>query len=133
VTEICLDTSAYSNLRRGDARVLDFVRKAKRVLLPTVVLGELFVGYRLGHRTARNESELAEFLADSSVECPGIDELAASLYADILVTLRRAGTPVPTNDIWIAAIAMREGTPVLTFDEDFLAIRSVGVELLRYE
>ena len=50
--------------------------------------------------------------------------------AEIVLSLRRAGTPLPTNDIWIAAVAGREGVPVLTFDEHFSEIARIGVQRL---
>jgi len=59
-----------------------------------------------------------------------VDDEAASLYADIHVELRRAGTPLPTNDIWIAALAAREGAEIVTSDRHFEVVGRVGVMLL---
>ncbi|MGE0043396.1 MAG: type II toxin-antitoxin system VapC family toxin [Vicinamibacterales bacterium] len=127
---VCLDTSAYSQFKRGDARVAEVLDRATGVGVPAVVLGELGVGFRLGRRRHENERELAAFLAHPVVELLAVDDEVAGIYADIVLDLRRAGTPVPANDIWIAATAARWGAPVLTFDVHFQAIARVGTVLL---
>jgi len=131
VSRICLDTSGYSHLLRGDPAVVDVVRSARWVGVPAVVLGELRVGFLLGRRADDNEAELAAFLAEPVVETLRVDDEAARHYAEIVVALRRARTPVPTNDVWIAALAAREGATVVTYDEHFAAIRRVGARILR--
>jgi tRNA(fMet)-specific endonuclease VapC len=94
--------------------------------VPSVVLGELWIGFLLGHRREQNEAELGDFLAHPVVELLTVDEDVARLYAEIVVALRNAGTPLPTNDIWIAASAGRAGATVLTYDPHFAAIQRVG-------
>ena len=131
MSRICLDTSAYSHLKRGDRDAVEVVRSARFVGVPAVVLGELRVGFLLGRRRDDNETELAAFLAEPVVEMLRVDDAAARHYAEIVVALREAGTPVPTNDVWIAALAAREGATVVTYDEHFLAIRRVGARVLR--
>lgn len=130
VTRICLDTSAYSHFKRGHADAVDAIRSARDVAVPAVVLGELRAGFRLGAKAARNEAELRSFLASPVVRVLDVDDDASSAYADIVVELKRAGTPLPTNDIWIAALAAREGATVLTFDEHFERIRRVAKRIL---
>jgi tRNA(fMet)-specific endonuclease VapC len=130
VSRLCLDTSAYSHFRRGHPPVVEAVTSARVVLVPAVVLGELRAGFRLGRRAADNERTLAEFLATPVVETLDIDDEAASIYAEIVLELRNAGTPLPTNDIWIAAVAAREGATIVTYDQHFETIRRVGVLLL---
>lgn len=133
MTPICLDTSAYSNFQRGSPAVAELVRSSGRVLVPTIVLGELRTGFQLGTKRKRNESELRAFLAHPAVEILVVDDEAASRYAGIFVGLRRAGTPLPTNDIWIAALAAREGAIVLTYDAHFEKIRCVQAVVLTNE
>ena len=130
MTRICLDTSAYSHFKRGEAEVVDIIASARQVLVPVVTLGELRVGFRLGQRSAQNEKELRKFLAGPVVRVLDIDEEAAAIYADLVLDLRRAGTPIPTNDIWIAALAVREGATIVTFDDHFERIRRAGVRVL---
>lgn len=127
---ICLDTSAYSHFRRGNREATVLVSSAREVCLPCVVVGELLTGFRLGGKARKNETELREFLEHPVVRILDVDEEAASIYADLMVDLRRAGTPLPTNDIWIAALAVRDGTTVLTFDRHFESIRRVGSRIL---
>ena len=127
---ICLDTSAYSHFKRGDAAAIDVMSGASAVYVPVVVLGELRIGFRLGTRAGANERELAGFLSRDVVEVIDLDTDVASIYADIVVDLRRAGTPIPTNDIWIGASAVRMGVSVLTYDAHFEKMRRVSVHRL---
>lgn len=99
--------------------------------MPSVVLGELFRGFLTGRYRARNEDALAEFLSDPVVEEVPIDREVARIYAEIVISLKHAGTPLPTNDAWVAAATARVGAPLLTFDEHFQAISRIGTILLR--
>jgi len=126
VSAYCLDTSAYSNFRRGHRELVSLVDRADWVGVPTVTMGELRTGFLLGRRRERNESELAEFLTNPVVEVLAVDAEASRHYSEIVADLRQAGTPLPTNDIWIAATAARHGAAVLTCDRHFERITRVG-------
>ena len=129
----CLDTSAYSHFRRGDRQVVDLLDSAEWVGVPAIVLGELHTGFLLGARTRQNEEELNEFLENPVVQIVDVDGEVGRHYAEIVVDLRRAGTPLPTNDLWIAASAARVGALVLTYDEHFRMIGRAGAVVLRRE
>ncbi|HEX3361822.1 MAG TPA: type II toxin-antitoxin system VapC family toxin [Solirubrobacterales bacterium] len=126
MSSYCVDTSAYSNFRRGNEEVAALLDRAEMVGVPTIALGELRTGFLLGRKRERNEAELTTFLDNPVVRVLQVDAEVSRLYAEIVVDLRKAGTPVPTNDIWIAAIAARNGTAVLTCDEHFERIARVG-------
>jgi tRNA(fMet)-specific endonuclease VapC len=126
VSAYCLDTSAYSHFRRGHAELIALVDRADWIGVPTVTMGELRTGFLRGGRRERNESELEEFLANPVVEILTVDAEATRHYAEIVADLRHAGTPLPTNDIWIAATAARHGAAVLTCDQHFECIARVG-------
>ena len=126
----CLDTSAYSQFKRGQPEVVDVIDRAAWLGVPTIVLGELAVGFRQGNRRTVDETELERFLANPAVEVLPVDQDMAGLYADIVLDLKKAGTPLPANDIWIAAVAARHGASVLTCDEHFRAIARVGATIL---
>lgn len=128
---VCLDTSGYSRFKRGDREVVDILTSAREVLIPVIVLGELRTGFRLGRHDERNEAELLRFLSNPVVRILDVDDEASSHYADIVAGLRRSGTPVPTNDIWIAALAAREGATVVTYDEHFGSIGRIGARILK--
>lgn len=130
MNRVCLDTSAYTHFQRGDVGAVSVINGARDVGVPVVVLGELRTGFRLGARAQRNELELQRFLSHPVVRILDVDDEAASRYADLVVDLRRAGTPLPTNDIWIAALALREGATVVTYDGHFESIRRVGSLIL---
>jgi tRNA(fMet)-specific endonuclease VapC len=130
MSRYCLDTSAYSHFIRGDDRAVELIDRAEWLGLPTIVLGELRIGFLLGGRRTQNEAELVDFLSNPVVEVLGVDAEVSRHYAEIFVDLRRAGTPIPTNDIWIAAIAAREGALLLSYDDHFNAIPRVGAVIL---
>ena len=126
MSSYCLDTSAYSNFRRGNEEVAALLDRAELVGVSTVALGELRTGFLLGGKRRRNETELDAFLDSSVVEVLPVDSETSHQYAEIVAELRKAGTPIPTNDIWIAATAARNGTTVLTCDDHFERIARVG-------
>lgn len=126
MSRYCLDTSAYSRFRRGDESLTELLDRAEWIGVPAVTLGELRTGFLLGSRATRNEAELSEFLASPVVSELTVDGEVSRHYAAIVVDLQRAGTPVPSNDIWIAATAARAGALVLTTDVHFERITRVG-------
>ncbi len=126
----CLDTSAYSHFQRGHQEVVRLIDGAAWIGLPAVVIGELWAGFLQGESRDRNEAELAAFLDNPAVEEIAVDHGVSRLYAEVLVALRTRGTPLPTNDIWVAACAARSGAPVLTFDSHFASIERVGSLIL---
>ena len=126
MNRICVDTSCYSMFLRGDPRAVEIVTGARDVCVPVVALGELRAGFRMGRDQEANERRLRAFLANPAVRVLDIDDEATVHYADIVAALRRAGTPVPTNDVWMAAVAAREGAVVVTFDDHFSLIDRVG-------
>ena len=130
MSRLLLDTSAYSAFFRGDAQAKEAIQSADDIILNPVVIGELLSGFGQGRQRARNEKELAEFLAAPRVRVVAIDEETASRYAVILGGLWAAGTPIPTNDIWIAASAMQHGLEVLTADAHYARVPQIVVKAL---
>ena len=116
---LVLDTSAYSNLRAGHPAVLDHVAVAEVVLMPLIVLGELEAGFELGSRGKENRQVLSEFLSEPFVSVLSPTHDVARRYGQVFAALRRAGTPIPTNDLWIAATTLDCGGHLLTLDRDF--------------
>ena len=130
VQRLALDTSAYSKLRSGDTRVRDLIAEAEAVLVPTPVLGELHGAFALGSRTRENRAALSDFLAEPFVSVVPVSETVARHYGRVFAALRRAGTPIPANDMWIAACAIDQGACLLTFDHDFANIAGLDHILL---
>jgi predicted nucleic acid-binding protein len=128
---LLLDTSAYANFRRGHASVVEALATAEHVFMAAISLGELEAGFALGSRHRENETTLREFLAEPFVSVVAVDEAVAKRYATLFVQLRRAGTPIPTNDIWIAAAALHVGAELWTFDSDFEHVRDLRAHVLQ--
>ena len=124
---ICLDTSGYSAFKRGHDGALAVVQSAAEIVLPAVVLGELLAGFRIGSRERSNRRELDAFMESPRVRVAPLDFETAQRYAEILPYLRERGTPIPTNDIWIAATAMEWGLRILTTDPHFGRLPQVSV------
>ena len=123
---VSLDTTAYAHMRRGHAGVTELIARAEIVYLPSIVLGELEAGFLLGRRTAENRTTLGEFLDEPFTAVISVDEQVARAYGRLFAELRRAGTPIPVNDIWIAAATIAMGAHLLTFDRDFDKIDNLG-------
>ena len=128
--KILLDTSAYSAFMRGHEGVLDLVQRAKQIAVTPIVVGELLSGFRLGKRRRKNHDLLDRFLDSPRVESLPIDEGTARRYSDIVDHLRREGTPIPTNDLWIAASAMQHGLILVSTDSHFRKVPQISKEIL---
>jgi tRNA(fMet)-specific endonuclease VapC len=125
---VLLDTSAYSALWRGDQAILAAVRQSETIAIPAIALGELHSGFRAGNRCAENAAQLAQFLAKPSVLILDVTAETALRYAEVDVFLRKKGRPIPRNDVWIAAVALEHGLPLLTLDAHF---REIPLLLIR--
>ncbi len=104
---------------------------ASVVVVPAVVLGELAAGFTLGRRAEENRRVLAEFLAEPFVSVLEVTAATSRHYARIFAALRRGGTPIPLNDVWIAAATMECGGHLLTFDTDFQRITDLEHTVLK--
>lgn len=127
---VVLDTSAYAHLRVGHEDLSEWLAGASVVYLPVIVLGELHAGFSLGHRQRENEQTLRSFVSEAFVSIRETDRDIARRYGEIFSALRRAGTPIPTNDIWIAATTLVAGAHLITFDRHFAAIEGLPHTLL---
>lgn len=128
MTRMMLDTSAYSAFLRGHPEVKRALQLADEIYLTPVILGELLVGFMRGKHRKKNQWELQQFLASPRVSMMHLDEDTAERYAVILNALWKAGAPIPTNDIWIAASAMQHGCRLLTTDAHYQKVGQIIVE-----
>lgn len=120
--KIALDTNRYSDLCRGDEALAALVARAHSVWLPFVVVGELRAGFAVGARARANERTLQRFLAKPNVDVLLATEATTHHYATLFAQLRSQGTPVPGNDIWIAALALEHDLALVTRDHHFAHI-----------
>lgn len=120
---IALDVNRYTDFCRGVDSVVDTVRRAEDVHLPFIVVGELRAGFRSGQRAAENEVHLRKFLHAPRVRVLYADEATTQFYAELFAELRAAGTPIPTNDLWIAALVLQHDLTLLSRDRHFDCIR----------
>lgn len=125
---VMLDTSAYSALLRGHGEIKQAIQEAGEIFLNPVVLGELLAGFAMGGKDKRNRNILKEFLSSPRVELVTLDEETSERYAAIIAYLRARSTPIPTNDLWIAATAMQYGLKLLTTDTHYQKVPQIIVE-----
>lgn len=128
MTRVILDTSAYSAYMRGHPEVKLALQQAEEISLNPIILGELLAGFMRGRHRRKNEQEMGVFLSSPRVNVLGIDEATAERYAAIINSLWSSGTPIPTNDIWIAASAMQHGLRILTTDVHYRKVAQVLVD-----
>lgn len=122
ITNILLDTNAYSAFKLGQTEAVDIIQQAQNIAINSTVLGELMAGFAVGSREAKNRQELQQFLESSRVLVFPVDEVTAIYYATVYQLLRSKGRPIPTNDMWIAASALQHGYALFTHDNHFSAI-----------
>ena len=118
-----LDTNGLSAMADGESAIEPFVGKAAQVAIPVIVLGE----YRYGISQSRDhpyyERWLAEYLGKFRIL--DVDERTTLSYSAIRIELKKAGRPIPSNDIWIAALCRQHSLPLLSRDRHFDAVPGI--------
>jgi len=122
---IALDTNRYTDLCRGESTVVETVERAEQVWLPFIVLGELRAGFAVGNRGPQNEAILRRLLLKPGVAVLYPDDQTTHHYANVYRQLRKQGTPIPTNDMWIAALVLQHSLVLLARDVHFDALPQI--------
>ena len=117
--KVLLDTNAYTHLLRGDKDVLEALGRADTVFMSVFVLGELYAGFKGGDRESANRAQLDDFLRRPTVRVLTAMQETADIFGTIKHRLKKAGTPIPINDVWIAAHATESGSYLMTRDPHF--------------
>lgn len=115
----CLDTNTYVAFKRNDRDIVEFLECVDSIFVPAIVLGELYAGFYQGSRAKENMEELVKFLNVPGVSVLNVNTDIADRYGQLVRLLREQGTPIPTNDVWIAATAFEMGTRLVTYDKHF--------------
>ncbi len=116
---LVLDTNAYRRVMESEPAAVKLIRTCEVVLVPVPVIAELRFGFLNGTKGQRNEATLSRFLDQPRVETLVCDEETASQFAILKLQLKRQGTPIPINDVWIAALTLRHRGTLFTLDADF--------------
>ena len=124
---LLIDTNIYSYALRGDDGVVEVLRKSEQIGISVISIGELLSGFKGGGREKKNRKELEIFLDSPRVVVYPVDEDTSEFYAEIINNLREIGKPVPTNDVWIAAIAFQNGLKLYTKDIHFKTIPGLSL------
>lgn len=116
---ILIDTNSYAAFKRNEPIAVEVLRRVEYIGINTIVLGEILGGFKGGNKEVENKKELNQFLDSQRVYILEIDEETSEFYAKIYWDLKKKGNPIPTNDMWVAASAMRHGLSLFTYDEHF--------------
>ncbi|MBI4515205.1 MAG: type II toxin-antitoxin system VapC family toxin [Deltaproteobacteria bacterium] len=117
--KLAIDTNRYTDLCRDVAGVAETLEGVEGICVPFVVLAELRAGFAVGKRGVQNERTLRRFLMKDGVQVLFPDEQTTHHYASVYRQLRSQGTPIPTNDIWIAALVLQHNLTLYARDHHF--------------
>jgi tRNA(fMet)-specific endonuclease VapC len=125
---VILDTNGLSAVADGEAGLEPILRKAAQVAIPVIVLGE----YRYGISQSRDRKHYELWLTESlpKFRILDVDEGTTLFYADVRAGLKRAGTPIPSNDVWVAALCRQYSLPIVSRDRHFDAVS--GIERIHW-
>ncbi len=118
-----LDTNGLSALAEGDAALEPILRKANQISIPVIVLGEYRYGISQSRHQLQYERWLAEYLPNFRIL--DVDELTTIFYSAVRSALKKAGTPIPANDVWIAALCRQHSLPLISRDRHFDAVPGI--------
>ncbi len=123
---LVLDTNIYIDFGLGKKEIVDLIAtRSTKILLPVIVLGELFYGFQKGKRGRENENKFHRFVDNLGVSIIDVDKEVARKYSLIYSALSAKGTLIPVNDVWIAACCMSAGGTLLTRDSHFEHIEQI--------
>lgn len=124
---ILLDTNTYSRLLAGDEKVLSILTESDVVYMSIFVLGELYAGFKGGNKEQENTQLLKRFIQKPTVEILEATEETSKIFGQIKTDLKKAGTPLPINDVWIAAHTLESGSTLITYDIHFREIPGLRI------
>lgn len=112
-----VDTNALSAAADGDPSVTGVLEQANCMAIPVIVLGE----YRYGIAQSRHRAVYQDWLSSLLRDCVVLDisEPTTQHYAEIVLELGKKGTPIPTNDLWIASLCRQHSLSLLSRDRHF--------------
>lgn len=116
---VLLDTNFYCAFCKGDKQAVHIIQQARKIFLPFAVLAELRAGFLCGTKARKNERSLTLFLNSARVKVIYPDENTTHQFAVVFAQLRLLGKPIPTNDIWIAALAVQHDLILCSRDKHF--------------
>ena len=116
---VAVDTNRYVDLCKGLTGTVALLEEAEAILLPFVVLGELRAGFAHGRRATENERVLRSFLLKDGVRVLFADDQTTHHYAAVFRQLRKQGTPIPSNDMWLAALVLQHNLALHARDRHF--------------
>lgn len=115
-----LDTNGLSAVAEGEPALEPILREAAQVAIPVIVLGEYRYGISQSRHRNRYEQWLFEYLPKFRIL--DVDERTTTSYAAVRMELNKAGTPIPSNDVWIAALCRQHSLPIVSRDRHFDAV-----------
>lgn len=130
--KLLLDTSAYVEFKRNTVEVVEIIVRAELIFFSPIVLGELMFGFRNGKKFKENVDSLNRFIQHEVVKIISIGEITSDRYSRIALKLKSQGTPIPTNDMWIAAQTIEHGAELITTDQHFEKISGLVYTIPEY-
>ena len=125
--KLLLDTNRLSDALTQVDEVLDHLETAEAIYVPVIALGEIRAGFLAGRLAAKNEVRLQWFLSQDGIFAVAVDAPVSHRYAEVHRALRARGAPIPTNDLWIAAIAIEHGLVLYTRDAHFASVPGLAL------
>ena len=116
---VVLDSNALISLFDGDRAIAEILSQVEQLLIPAIVLGEVRIGFNGTKRAKKAEAALASLLERPNVDVLPITADTSSFYVTVMTYLKKAGTPIPMNDVWIAAGVLESGSFLLSRDSHF--------------
>ena len=125
MNKILIDTNIYSLAMRGDSSAISVLQEVSQIGITSISIGELLSGFKAGSKETENRKGLNLFLDSPRVRLYSIDAESAEYYSAVLNQLKKQGTPIPTNDIWIVSVAFQYGLQMVTNDKHFSCIQGL--------
>lgn len=122
---VLIDTNVYVSFKRKNQAIVESFRNLDYIGIDITVLAELYAGFRSGRKEKQNRQELESFINNQRVHILNHNQDTAEFYSQIYHNLKTEGKPIPTNDIWIAAVAMQYGLALFSLDNHFSAVEGL--------
>jgi len=116
---VALDTNRYIDFCKGELKAVQVIQTSEKIFLPFIAIAELRAGFRCGSRGEENERILVQFLNSPRVEILYADDQTTHHYARLFFQLRKQGTPIPTNDLWLASLVSQHNLILFARDQHF--------------